>query len=93
MRLKAEGGARFGPNGEMHILGGAFVPDGIFNKEIRDACKKSDQLAIEAIVSASRVPSSDPPASSVCREVPPKETLRSVRRGSTRPEAADFKYQ
>ena len=48
--MKAEGGARFGPNGEMHILGGAFVPDGTFNKEIRDACKKSDQIAIEAIV-------------------------------------------
>jgi Concanavalin A-like lectin/glucanases superfamily len=58
--LKAEGGARFGPNGEMHILGGAFVPDGTFNKEIRDACKKSDQIAIEAIVTTSRVPQFGP---------------------------------
>lgn len=60
VRLKAEGGARFGPNGEMHILGGAFVPDGAFNKEIRDACKKSDQIAIEAIVTASRSPQFGP---------------------------------
>ena len=60
VQLKAEGGARFGPNGEMHILGGAFVPDGTFNKEIRDACKKSDQIAIEAIVTTSRVPQYGP---------------------------------
>jgi hypothetical protein len=60
VRLKAEGGARFGPNGEMHILGGAFVPEGPYNKEIRDACKKSDQIAIEAIVTTSRVPQSGP---------------------------------
>jgi len=60
VRLRAEGGARFGPNGEMHILGGAFVPDGIFNKEIRDACRKTDELAIEAIVTASRVPQFGP---------------------------------
>ncbi len=60
VHLKAEGGARFGPNGEMHILGGAFVPDGTFNKEIRDACKNSDQLAIEAIVTTSRVPQFGP---------------------------------
>ena len=58
--LKAEGGARFGPNGEMHILGGAFVPDGAFNKEIRDACKKSDQIAIEAVVATSRIPQFGP---------------------------------
>ena len=60
VRLHAEGGARFGPNGEMHILGGAFVPDGAFNKEIRDACKKSDQIAIEAIVATSRIPQFGP---------------------------------
>ena len=60
VRLRAEGGARFGPNGEMHILGGAFVPDGTFNKEIRDACRKTDELAIEAIVTASRVPQFGP---------------------------------
>jgi hypothetical protein len=60
VHLKAEGGARYGPNGEMHILGGAFVPDGTFNKEIRDACKKSDQIAIEAIVTTSRVPQYGP---------------------------------
>jgi Concanavalin A-like lectin/glucanases superfamily len=60
VQLKAEGGARFGPNGEMHILGGSFVPDGTFNKEIRDACKKSDQIAIEAIVTTSRVPQYGP---------------------------------
>ena len=60
VHLKAEGGARFGPNGEMHILGGAFVPDGTFNKEIRDACKKSDQIAIEAIVTTSRIPQFGP---------------------------------
>ncbi len=60
VHLKAEGGARFGPNGEMHILGGAFVPDGTFNKEIRDACKESDQIAIEAIVTTSRVPQFGP---------------------------------
>ena len=44
----------------MHILGGAFVPDGTFNKEIRDACRKTDELAIEAIVTASRVPQFGP---------------------------------
>ena len=60
VHLKAEGGARFGPNGEMHIIGGAFVPDGTFNKEIRDACKESDQIAIEAIVTTSRVPQFGP---------------------------------
>ena len=60
VRLKAEGGARFGPNGEMHILGGAFVPDGSYNKEIHDACKKSDQIAIEAILTTSRVPQDGP---------------------------------
>jgi hypothetical protein len=60
VQLKAEGGARFGPNGEMHILGGSFVPDGTFNKEIRDACKKSDQIAIEAIVTTSQVPQYGP---------------------------------
>ena len=60
VRFKTEGGARFGPNGEMHILGGAFVPDGVFNKEIRDACKKSDQIAIEAIVTTSRAPQFGP---------------------------------
>ncbi len=60
VRLRAEGGARFGPNGEMHILGGAFVPDGTFNKEIRDACRKTDELALEAIVTASRVPQFGP---------------------------------
>jgi hypothetical protein len=58
--LKPEGGARFGPNGEMHILGGAFVPDGAFNKEIRDACRKSDQITIEAIVTTSRTPQFGP---------------------------------
>jgi Concanavalin A-like lectin/glucanases superfamily len=60
VRLKTEGGARYGPNGEMHVLGGAFVPDGTFNKEIRDACKKSDQIAIEAIVRTSRTPQFGP---------------------------------
>jgi Concanavalin A-like lectin/glucanases superfamily len=60
VHLKAEGAARFGPNGEMHILGGAFVPDGTFNKEIRDACKQSDQIAIEAIITTSRVPQFGP---------------------------------
>jgi hypothetical protein len=60
VRLRAAGGARFGPNGEMHILGGAFVPDGIFNKEIRDACRKTGELAIEAIVTASRIPQFGP---------------------------------
>ena len=60
VRLSAEGGARFGPNGEMHILGGAFVPDGNINREIRDACRKTDELAIEAIVTTSRVPQFGP---------------------------------
>lgn len=60
VRLRAEGGARFGPNGEMHILGGAFVPDESFSREIRDACRKSDELAIEAIVTTSRVPQFGP---------------------------------
>ena len=60
VRLRAEGGARFGPNGEMHLLGGAFIPDGTFNREIRDACKKTDELAIEAIITSSRVPQSGP---------------------------------
>ncbi|HEY5744432.1 MAG TPA: LamG-like jellyroll fold domain-containing protein, partial [Terrimicrobiaceae bacterium] len=60
VNLKAEGGARFGPNGEMHILGGAFIPDGSFNKEIRDACAKSDQITIEAIIRSSRVPQFGP---------------------------------
>ena len=60
VRLRAEGGARFGPNGEMHILGGAFVPDGAFNKEIRDACRKTGEIAIEAIVTTSRVPQFGP---------------------------------
>ncbi len=60
VHLRTEGGARFGPNGEMHILGGAFIPDGSFNKEIRDACTKSGQLAIEAIVTTSRVPQYGP---------------------------------
>ena len=60
VHLRPEGGARYGPNGEMHVLGGAFVPDGAFNKEIRDACKKTDELAIEAIVTPARVPQSGP---------------------------------
>ena len=60
VRLSAEGGARFGPNGEMHILGGAFVPDGNVSREIRDACRKTDELAIEAIVTTSRVPQFGP---------------------------------
>ena len=60
VRLRAEGGARFGPNGEMHILGGAFVPDESFSREIRDACRKTDELAIEAIVTTSRVPQFGP---------------------------------
>jgi hypothetical protein len=60
VRLRAEGGARFGPNGEMHTLGGAFIPDGTFNKEIRDACRKTGELALEAIVTASRVPQFGP---------------------------------
>ena len=60
VRLRAEGGARFGPNGEMHILSGAFVPDGTFNKEIRDACRKTNELAIEAIITVSRVPQFGP---------------------------------
>jgi len=60
VHLRAEGGARFGPNGEMHILDGAFVLDGAFNKEIRDACKKTDQIAIEAIVTTLRIPQSGP---------------------------------
>ncbi len=55
VRLDAQGGARFGPNGEMHILGGAFAPNGIFNKEIRDACKRTGEIAVEAIVTTSRV--------------------------------------
>ena len=60
VRLKAVGGARFGPNGEMHILGGAFIPDGAFNKEIRDECRKSGELAIEAVVTTARVPQFGP---------------------------------
>ena len=60
VRLKSEGGARFGPNGEMHILGGAFIPDGTFNKEIRDACKESDQIAIEAVVTTAGIPQFGP---------------------------------
>jgi hypothetical protein len=60
VHLRPEGGARYGPNGEMHVLGGAFVPDGAFNKEIRDACKKTNELAIEAIVTPARVPQSGP---------------------------------
>jgi Concanavalin A-like lectin/glucanases superfamily len=58
--LTAVGGARYGPNGEMHILGGAFIPDGTFNKEIRDACKKSGEIAIEAIATTSRSPQFGP---------------------------------
>ena len=60
VRLKAVGGARFGPNGEMHILGGAFIPDGAFNQEIRDECRKSGELAIEAVVKTSRIPQFGP---------------------------------
>lgn len=60
VRLRAEGGARFGSNGEMHILGGAFVPDGNFSREIRDACRKTNELAIEAIVTTSRIPQVGP---------------------------------
>jgi hypothetical protein len=60
VRLQATGGARFGPNGEMHILGGAFIPDGTFNTEIRDECRKSGELAIEAVVKTSRVPQFGP---------------------------------
>jgi hypothetical protein len=60
VHLKAVGGARFGPNGEMHVLGGAFIPDGAFNKEIRDQCRKSGELAIEAVVTTSRVPQFGP---------------------------------
>ena len=54
----------------MHVLGGAFVPDGTFNKEIRDACKvgpdrdRGDRLHIAnsqfgpaRIISLSRSPS------------------------------------
>jgi len=60
VHLRAQGGARFGPNGEMHILGGAFAPEGSFNKEIRDACKKTGEIAIEAIVTTSRIPQFGP---------------------------------
>ena len=60
VRLSATGGARYGANGEMHILGGAFVPDGPFNKEIRDACKKTGEIAIEAVVTTSRIPQYGP---------------------------------
>jgi hypothetical protein len=60
VHLRTEGGARFGPYGEMHIVGGAFVADGEFNKEIRDACRKTGELTIEAIVTTSRVPQFGP---------------------------------
>jgi hypothetical protein len=60
VHLKAVGGARFGPNGEMHILGGAFIPEGAFNKEIHDECRKSGELAIEAVITTSRVPQFGP---------------------------------
>ena len=60
VRLSASGGARFGPNGEMQILSGAFVPDGTFNKKIADACRKTNEFAIEVIVNTSRVPQFGP---------------------------------
>jgi hypothetical protein len=60
VRLTATGGARYGANGEMHILGGAFVPDGPFNKEIRDAYKTTGEIAIEAIVTTLRIPQYGP---------------------------------
>ena len=59
-RLTARGGARWGPNGEMHIVQGGFVPDDSFAGEIREACKTTDQLAIEAVVTPARSPQGGP---------------------------------
>jgi hypothetical protein len=59
-RLTAVGGARWGPNGEMHIVNGGFLPDDFFADEIRAACMDTDRLAIEAIVTTARNPQSGP---------------------------------
>ena len=94
VRLKAEGGARFGPNGEMHILGGAFVPDGAFNKEIRDACKKSDQIAIEAIVTTSRIPQFGPARIiSLSRDPSKRNFTLGQEERSPRAKTPDFEHQ
>ena len=51
VRLKRRAARGSGRTGKCIFSAVRFVPDGAFNKEIRDACKKSDQIAIEAIVS------------------------------------------
>ncbi len=50
-QLSARGGVRWGPDGEMHIVKGAFTPDEPFADEIRQACMDTDELTIEAVVS------------------------------------------
>ncbi|MEX1117260.1 MAG: LpqB family beta-propeller domain-containing protein [Terrimicrobiaceae bacterium] len=50
-QLSARGGVRWGPDGEMHIVEGAFLPDEPFADEIRQACMETDELTIEAVVS------------------------------------------
>lgn len=52
-QLSAQGGVRWGPDGEMHIVKGAFLPVESFAEEIRQACMKTDELTIEAVLSPS----------------------------------------
>jgi hypothetical protein len=59
-RVNAVGGARWGPNGEMHIVNGGFLPDEFFADEIRAGCMETDRLAVEAIVTTARNPQSGP---------------------------------
>ena len=60
VHLRAQGRCPIRPKRRDAHPGGAFAPEGSFNKEIRDACKKTGEIAIEAIVTTSRVPQFGP---------------------------------
>lgn len=59
-RLRPMGGARWGPQGQMHLVNGGFLPESLFAEEIRTACMESGELAIEAIITSAAVPQTGP---------------------------------
>ncbi len=60
VRLLPKGGARFGPNGEMHLVQGSFEPERDFMADLRSQFRNSDQFSIEAIVQTARSPQTGP---------------------------------
>ena len=57
--VEAKGEAKIGPRGDMQILGGSFAAKDV-DDELLNACKTSNQLTVEAIVTADNLEAAGP---------------------------------